>query len=109
MSAEKSPQRKKQHALDRDHVSPSKYNKAFRKVWPRKEAKLNRAFRLRSKVALATSTDGADVDAVRRKKAVKWGVLSMREHVVSKLEHRVHMHGAHKRRRAERERREGAT
>jgi hypothetical protein len=45
MSKVKSPVDKKRLVYDRDHVTPAEYPHAFRKQWPRKKAKAERAAR----------------------------------------------------------------
>lgn len=109
MSAVKTPQEKKRLSYKKDHVvNDGENDKSFRKKWPRKKARINRAHRRKVAQVLVvpgTVEAGADeaeaaTQAVVRPKPVKWGVLPLGEAVVKHLERRVESQGAKKARRA---------
>ncbi len=102
MSSIKSPPAKKRNALDRDHVVAAEYPHGFRKLWPRKKAWFNRSYRRKVRQLLPTPSDDLAADPVRREPMPKWGVVSVRERVRSKLLKREAMIGAHKARRSRR-------
>jgi len=101
----RTPQEEKRLDYERQHFSPGKNDKAFRKNWPRKKAMMER--RLRRKVAGALSRrhrlQAEDflsvVAALQREPIRKWTIFNLRERVRSKLAKRQSMIGARKRRR----------
>ena len=106
MSTVKTPKEKKRLSYKKDHVVDGGENdKSFRKNWPRKKARLNRAHR--RKVAqvfvVPTTVDADEADSasktIKRPKARKWGVLSLGEAVANHQESRVRNYGARKARR----------
>ncbi len=109
MSKVKSAPQKKQLSYERDHFSPGKYPKGFRKNWPRKKARANRAFR--RKVAQlvdaslhrnASSSDELAVEHVKREHVEKWVIETLRERVERTQVRRAATYGAKKARQAER-------
>jgi hypothetical protein len=102
MSSTTSPQEKKRYALDRDHVKGAEYPHAFRKSWPRKRARINRAFRRNVRQMLQPTASGSVPEAAamgRRERIQKHGVISVCERIrLAKLKRRA-MIGAHKARR----------
>jgi hypothetical protein len=65
----RTPQEKKRLSLDRDTPLSAKYPKAFRKQWPLRKAKAQRAFRRAQRKAV----DGGEADApVARETVRKW-------------------------------------
>src|SRR5260221_8207391 len=100
MSKIKSPPEKKRLAYGRDHVSPAEYPHAFRKTWPRKRAKTQRAARCKVQEVLDATSDDKIAAAVPRKRVRKWGRISLRESVAIKKSKREQMVGARKARQA---------
>ena len=103
MSTVKNPQEKKRLSYKKDHVVDGGENdKSFRKKWPRKKARINRAHRRKvAQVFTAPTTVDADeadsvTKTIKRPKACKWGVLPLGEAVANHQESRVRNHGARK-------------
>jgi hypothetical protein len=96
MSKVKSPQEKNRLAYDHDHVTLAEYPHGFRRTWPRKKAKAQRAARRKVRQALKTTGDQAATADVRRKRVRKWGSITLRESVRLKQQKRKQMVGAHK-------------
>jgi len=101
MSTVKTPQEKKRLSYKRDHVVDGGENdKSFRKKWPKKKARINRAHRRKVAqvfvVPCAADADEAESisKTIKRPKARKWGVVSLGEAVASHQESRVRNHGA---------------
>lgn len=103
MKARKTPQQKKQLSYTRDYVNiPFNSDKGTRKSWPRKEAKIARAFRRKVAQTLRSpAPDSADeldsaVRGIARNKAKKWGAIPLAQAVVDGLQARVQRHGRHR-------------
>jgi hypothetical protein len=79
MSKVKSPVDKKRLVYDRDHVTPAEYPHAFRKQWPRKKAKAERAARRKVRQVLQASGEDTAATVVRREPVRKWASISLRE------------------------------
>ncbi len=103
MSSVKKPVEKKRLNYERDHESPGKYDKAFRKQWPKKKTKANR--KVRSKVhSHERATDGEGVEgvleakiaAVRRESLYKWTIETLAERVARTKLRRLFSVGAKK-------------
>jgi hypothetical protein len=103
MSSVKSPREKKRLAYDRDHVTAAEYPHAFRKQWPRKKARANRACRRQVRQVLQAADGEIAVHEIRREQVQKWGVVTVRTRIEQKREKRQAMVGAHKARRARRQ------
>jgi hypothetical protein len=102
MSSIHSPQEKKRKAYDCDHRSPGKYDKQFRKSWPRKKRLVNRSDRRIAKSALGGSLDPEvaelKTDKASPKTLKKWNLASVRDTVVRKLANRTSRQGGKARR-----------
>jgi hypothetical protein len=96
------PLKKKRLAYDRDHVTPAEYPHAFRRKWPRKKAKAERATRRKVRQVLKMTGDQAAIADVRRERVRKWGSITLRESVRLKKLKRQQMVGAHKARQTRR-------
>ncbi len=92
MRRRRSPPEKKKLAYERDFPTYAEYPHAFRASWPKREAIAQRSFRRRVKRALTAEDEGA-VDAVRRKRVLKWRPLSLGARVHEKLGHRAQRTG----------------
>ncbi|MBE9552299.1 MAG: hypothetical protein IMF05_02435 [Proteobacteria bacterium] len=91
----RTPQEKKRLRYERDFDPNSEYPHGFRKTWPRKKAKKQRAHRHAVKQDLEALLNGEVLDKVedrvggRRKFALrKWGVRSLGERVRNSLQKR---------------------
>ncbi len=98
------PGREKQRDYERQHFSPGKSDKGFRKQWPRKKATAQRSFRRTQRAALHSlaEADGDQLDralASRREQVSKWEVISLRERIRRKQQRKLAEVGARKRRR----------
>jgi hypothetical protein len=100
----RSPQEKKRLSLERDRpVASSEYPKAFRKQWPRKKARAERARRSADRQAL--TVDPAGFVPARRKRVRKWGTATLGEVIADKLERRAKLRAEPRKSAAARERR----
>ncbi len=118
MSKIKNPQEKKRLHYDKDHVvCGGESQHAFRKNWPRKKARVNREYRRRADQFIKEAAQVAQEavsgyeytseitreflrKSVTRKRLLKWGVATVRQIVLWRLESRAHRHGAKKARRS---------
>ncbi len=82
MSTRKPPAEKKALAYQKDHIVDAEYPHAFRRKWPVKKARANRAFRRRAHQLLnevdSVTLDQDDsgevrLETVRRREVRKWG------------------------------------
>src|SRR5437868_5185937 len=96
MSKIKSPRLKKHLAYQKDHISLAEYPHGFRKLWPKKKAKAQRAERHKARRVIQTMKDDSEISNVHRKNVRKWGSISLRESVRHKLEKRKKRIGSHK-------------
>lgn len=97
MTKTKNPGAKKELDYDRQHFSPGKNDKAFRKQWPKRKQRAIR--RERRIVALNLNVTSQDLDAaekgelrtydVRKEKPTKWHIESLKERVQRKRERRL--------------------
>ena len=118
----KSPEQKKRLEYERDHFTFGfNSSRAFPKVWKRKKARVNRAYRHKADALLSSAKhalEKEDIDnlaedltparlqkSVTRKRLRKTGTVSLSEKVKIKQEHRARSTG----RRRERERRDDRT
>jgi hypothetical protein len=88
MSKERSPQDKKELAKEKDHFSPSEYPHAFRRQWPQKKARVERAFRHKAKQTLQEITAYNEEDApqfTKREGLKKWGTITLAERIEGTL------------------------
>jgi hypothetical protein len=89
----KSPQEKKRLETSRDFVSPSEYPHAFRKGWPRKEARAERARRRASRQEMRGLLSEEEQEATRegpaREPVRKWGARPLGEDIGDKIARRV--------------------
>jgi hypothetical protein len=99
MSRVKSPQEKKRLAYDRDHVTPAEYPHAFRKLWPKKKATVERAARRKARRVLKASGDDTAATAVRRQQVRKWATVTVRQFLELKRQNRQQLAGRKVRRR----------
>jgi hypothetical protein len=95
MSKERDPKLDKERDYERQHISPGKHNKGFRRQWPRRKASAERAARrtVAQKLGLV-STDSAEavdtgVAGVTRNEVRKWGVFNLREWIARKKRRRA--------------------
>jgi Mg-chelatase subunit ChlI len=93
MARRKSPWQKKQDAYDRDYRLYLENPHAFRKNWPKKKARANRAERVKARSLLAglppeDVTAGAIEAAVARVDIVKSGVVTLRTRIRDNLHRR---------------------
>ena len=107
MGSIRTPQEKKRLSYDRDRrVRGGESDKAFRKAWPIKKRKANRAFRRQAEVMThSTKLDPdaeTDVRIIKRGRLVKWGVTKLRDDVARKQKRRAESFGAKKARRRKR-------
>jgi hypothetical protein len=103
MSKTKSPRQKKKLAYERDHRYIAEYPHGFRKSWPRKKAKAERAARHGAKQLLNATGDDTVLADIHRRTVKKWGgAATLREMVAAKQAKRAAMVGARKRRTAQR-------
>ena len=101
------PQEKKQLELDYDRRYAVEYPKAFRKQWPRKKARRNRAQRRKSNQMIGAAADletlHSDLKLVAPRQLLhKWGVVTLREYIADRLAYRARMYAANKARAARR-------
>lgn len=92
MSTIKSPQEKKRLAYE-DAVTPMEYPKAFRKNYPKRKAKAERAVRQKVKQVLKAEVDGEGTKLIRRKKVSKWGTTTVRQNLADKQRRRANTVG----------------
>lgn len=93
----RTPQEKKRLSLERDHPLSAKYPHAFRKSWPRKKRKVQKAFRHAVKQRLGAGkgtvdlqVDGMpDLGGIRRKKKQKWGAFPLGVVIQQKKQRRI--------------------
>jgi hypothetical protein len=98
------PKEKKELDYERQHFSPGKNDKAFRRQWPIKKAKVQRAFRRIVNESLRrvneTGVEESEWQATskRRKSVTKWTIMNLRQRVQLKKENRAGMVNARKHR-----------
>lgn len=93
---QRSPQEKKRLAFAKDHVVLWEWDKAGRKNWPRKKARVNRETRRvdRQNIILATRQIEDAIGPQERKELVNWKqVMSLGERVRAKLALRRELEG----------------
>jgi len=106
MKKRKNPRDEKEKDYEKQHFSPGKYDKAFRKQWPRKKAVTERVFRRSAQQILnradAEGQEDLDVELSRKRESIrKWEVLTLRELIKKKQAKRRATIGARKRRQSE--------
>jgi len=104
MTKERDPKRKKDLDYERQHFSPGKSDKAFRRQWPKTKKSAERAARHAvSRTLATTSIDTTDqienrIAAVKRKSVSKWDIFNLREYLAVKRRRRVERIGRKRRR-----------
>jgi hypothetical protein len=102
MSSVQNPKLKKQLAYERDHYSKGKYDKRFRKAWPKIKRAMVRATRHVANQMVTPAANDFDVvipDKPKTKHRLrKRGSSTLREIVERKMERRTKGVGAKKRR-----------
>ncbi|MDH3712941.1 MAG: hypothetical protein OET44_03725 [Gammaproteobacteria bacterium] len=90
MDKERDPRLDKERDYERQHFSPGKHNKGFRRQWPRRKASAERAARhtVAQKLGLVSVDSAEEVDTavagVTRNEVRKWSILNLREWIARK-------------------------
>ncbi len=101
----RSPREDKELDYERQHFSSGKYDKAFRRQWPRKKARAERTYRHKVTQMLTRNNvndaeeNQTDTASLKRETIRKWSIGNLRDRVQGKLEKRQQMVGARKERR----------
>jgi uncharacterized protein (DUF2267 family) len=95
MNKDRDPKLDKELDYERQHFSPGKHDKGFRRQWPRRKASAERATRrtVAQKLGLVSVESaeevGSDVAGVTRNEVRKWSILNLREWLARKKRRRA--------------------
>jgi len=96
MKKYRDPRKNKERDYENYHFTPGKYDKAFRKQWPKRKARGHRLERRKVNTILDDADMSFDnsvdtevkIGDVKPQKPVKWGTRNLRERIRIKMENR---------------------